>query len=296
MFNIIDVVMRSKNEGSYVGPTIAAVRAQKGPWTVRLTVIDSGSTDGSLELFRQLQVERLIQIEHYVAGAVLNQGMRETTGDWVVFLNADATPADEHWLANLLAAAQAAPRTGATFSRQLPRPDCQAIFAHDYDRCFGPKRESAQWDHFFSMVSSVVYRPAWTAHPFRDDLTYAEDDEWSRRLVRAGWSVPYADTSQVIHSHNYTPKQSYKRCYGDCFALAATSPTPVRNYNYHHTVALGAAKDALKDWRWCAAQGRYLEWPHAALIRLSQRLGKRDGYHAGWRHFGRDRPASLAKS
>lgn len=139
MKNVIDVVMRSKNEGHYVRQTIEAVRRQRGPYTARLTVIDSGSTDDSLAIFAELKVERLIQIERYVAGAVLNQGMRETSGDWVVFLNADATPADDDWLVNLLAAAQAVPRAGAAFSRQLPRPDCQAVFAHDYDRCFGPE-------------------------------------------------------------------------------------------------------------------------------------------------------------
>ena len=213
--------------------------------------------------------------------------MRETSGDWVVFLNADATPADDQWLSNLLAAGTAQPKTGAAFSRQLPRSDCYAIFAHDYDRCFGPERESVNWGHFFSMVSSLVYRPAWETIPFRDDLTYAEDDEWSRRLVAAGWAVPYAEESRAIHSHNYTARQSYRRCYGDSFALAATSPTPARNYNYHYTVALGTAKDALKDWQWCAAQGRRAEWPRAALVRLAQRLGKRDGYRAGWKHFGR---------
>ncbi len=287
MNNVIDVVMRSKNEGHYVRQTIEAVRRQRGPWTARITVIDSGSTDGSLEIFRELKVERLIEIQRYVAGAVLNQGMRETSGEWVVFLNADATPADDDWLVNLIAAAQAAPRTGTAFSRQIPRPDCQAVFAHDYDRCFGPARESVNWGHFFSMVSSIVYRPAWELIPFRDDLTYAEDDEWSRRLVAAGWSAPYAEKSVAIHSHNYTAKQSYKRCYGDSFALAATSPTPARNYNYHYTVALGTAKDALKDWRWCAAQGRRLEWPRSVLVRLAQRLGKRDGYRAGWKHFKR---------
>ncbi len=288
MSNIIDIVMRSKNEGHYVRQTINAVRNQKGPWQPRITVIDSGSTDSSLEIFRELKVERLIQIDHYVAGAVLNQGMRETSGKWVVFLNADATPADDEWLVNLLAAGQAASPTGAAFSRQLPRDDCQAVFAHDYDRCFGLTRESVNWGHFFSMVSSLVYRPAWEAIPFRDDLTYAEDDEWSRRLVAAGWLAPYAENSRAIHSHNYTAKQSYKRCYGDSFALAATSHTPARNYNYHYTVGLGTAKDALKDWCWCAANGRRREWPHAVLVRLFQRLGKRDGYRDGWKHFGRN--------
>lgn len=287
MPDLVDIVMRAKNEGRYVAQTIDAVRAQVGPWRGRITVIDSGSTDGSIELFRARNVERLIEIERYVAGQVLNQGMRETTSSWVVYLNADATPADNTWLAELLQTALAADHAGAAFSRQVPRPDCQAVYAHDYDRCFGPERESRQWGHFFSMVASAVNRAAWEALPFRDDLRYAEDDEWSRRLVANGWAVPYAERSVAIHSHNYTLREAYRRSYGDTFALAATSATPPRNYNYHYTVGLGAVRDALRDWRWCARHGRRREWPAAVAVRLAQRLGKRDGYRAGWIHYQR---------
>ena len=183
------------------------------------------------------------------------------------------------------------------FSRQLPRPDCQAVFAHDYDRCFGPNRESVNWEHFFSMVSCVVNRKAWIEQPFREDLKYAEDDEWSKRLRAHGWQVAYALESRAIHSHNYTLRESYKRCRGDTFALAATSPTPARNYNYHYTVLLGSLRDAAKDWTWCRREGRLLGWPHALAVRFAQRLGKRDGYHAGWRHYQRDaQPAPSAPS
>lgn len=288
MSEVVDVVMRSKNEGHYARETIEAVRAQKGKWRARITVIDSGSTDGSLEIFRKLQVERLIQIEKYVAGAVLNQGMRETQSEWVVYLNADATPHNEHWLAELMEAGMSHPRNGAAFSRQIPRPDCQAVFAHDYDRCFGPRRESIHWPNFFSMVSSLVRRTAWEEQPFRDDLTFAEDEEWSRRLSAAGWKIVYAERSIAVHSHNYTPQQAFRRCYGDTFAMAATSSTPPKNYNFRYTVILGTLRDAAKDWKWCAEQGRFNEWPHAVLIRFAQRLGKRAGYRAGWKHFRRD--------
>jgi rhamnosyltransferase len=287
MADPVDIVMRSKNEGNYVARTIAAVQSQAGPWLGRITLIDSGSTDGSLELIRSSGVHRLIEIERYVAGEVLNQGMRETSSPWVVYLNADATPANSTWLAELMQAALAEPKAGAAFSRQLPRPDCWAVYAHDYDRCFGPERESRSWGHFFSMVSSVVRREAWQAQPFRDDLRYAEDDEWSRRLVAHGWTVPYAEKSLAIHSHNYTLREAYKRSHGDTFALAATSPTPPRNYNYHYTVGLGALKDSLRDWTWCAGEGRRREWFRAFAVRVAQRLGKRAGYRAGWLHYGR---------
>jgi rhamnosyltransferase len=294
----VELVMRSKNDGPLIRATIQNIHRQKFPASVRIVHIDSGSTDQTVDIIRSFSPWKLIQIrpEEYVPGVVLNRGMRETTAEWVVFLNSDAEPADPDWLGGLMAAAQSAPRVGTAFSRQLPRPDCRAVFAHDYDRCFGLQRESVHWEHFFSMVSCIVNRRAWTEQPFREDLKYAEDDEWSKRLRTHGWEVVFAQESRAIHSHNYTLRESYKRCRGDTFASAATSPTPPRNYNYHYTVALGSLKDAAKDWAWCRRAGRLGEWPHALAVRFAQRLGKRDGYRAGWKHYRRDQPATGAVS
>lgn len=287
----ISIVMRSFNDGALIQETLRMVHAQEGvPEGLQLIHIDSGSSDETVPIIKSFEPHKFFQIKpsEYVPGVVLNRGMRESEGDWVVFLNSDGEPANPHWLAELLKVARSDEKQGTVFSRQIPRPDCQAVYAHDYDRCFGPNRESIHWDHFFSMVSCAVYRPAWEEQPFREDLQYAEDDEWSRRLKAHGWGVGYALESVAIHSHNYTFKQAYKRSYGDTFAIAAHSETPVRNYNYHYTVARGTLADAAKDWKWCAQEGRRREFLHAIGVRFSQRLGKRDGYHAGWKHYGRD--------
>lgn len=286
----ISIVMRSKNDGRLIGATLRGVYGQDHPAGVRLVHIDSGSTDGTVEAIRATNPHKLIQIrpEEYIPGVVLNRGMQESAGEWVVFLNSDAEPANAQWLGELLRAAQSTPDTGTAFHRQIPRPDCQAVFAHDYDRCFGPNRDSINWEHFFSMVSCVVNRRAWEKHPFREDLQYAEDDEWSRRLKANGWGVAFAEKSVAIHSHNYTLRQSYKRAYGDTFAAAATSRTPVRNYNLRFTVGVGCVRDGLKDLRYCAREGNLGSLPHALAVRLAQRLGKLDGYRAGWKHYGRN--------
>lgn len=284
--------MRSFNDGALIDGTLRQIHAQDYSGTVDMIHIDSGSKDNTVEIIRRYAPRVLIQIQphEYVPGKVLNRGMREARGDWVIFLNSDAEPANPHWISELLALTRTKEKLGTIFSQQIPRPDCRAVFAHDYDRCFGPERESKSWDHFFSMVSCAVYRPAWEEQPFREDLQYAEDDEWSRRLKDHGWGVAFAEKSIAIHSHNYTLKESYKRAYGDTFAVAAHSNTPPRNYNYHYTVLLGTFRDALKDWHWCARHDRRKEWIHAVAVRFAQRLGKRNGYRAGWLHYQRDTP------
>ena len=296
MKSCVEIVMRSKNDGPLVGAVLAAIRRQRGVPSVRMVHIDSGSTDGTVETIRAYGPHRLIRIrpEEYVPGVVLNRGMRETTGEWVVFLNSDAEPADERWLAELLAAAEAGPRIATAFSRQLARPDCAAVYAHDYDRCFGPARESARWPHFFSMVSCAVRREAWQAQPFREDLRYAEDDEWSQRLKRHGREVVFAPESRAYHSHNYTLRQAYRRARGDAFAQAAAGAPARRAAAAYAGAAGGVLRDAIRDWNWCRAQGREREWPHAVAVRWAQRFGKAAGYRAGWSHYHPARPAAPA--
>ncbi len=282
--------MRSFNEAWAIGETIAQIFQQDFQGEIELIVIDSGSSDASIEIIKKSGHARLIQIPlgTYVPGVVLNQGAREATHDWIVFLNADATPVGKDWLSNLLKACLSRPNFGAAFSRQIPRPDCQAVFAHDYDRCFGPERDSIHWEHFFSMVSSVTHRSVLEKVPIREDLQYAEDDEWTRRLTKEGFEVIYVLESVCMHSHNYTLKQSYKRSFGDAKAIAATSTVLPKHVNYHYYVCLGLLKDAIRDAKWCLRNHRITGIPHAIAVRLAQRLGRHDGHHAGWKFYQRD--------
>ncbi|HEY6228414.1 MAG TPA: glycosyltransferase, partial [Verrucomicrobiae bacterium] len=73
----VSIVMRSFNEAWALGDTLAMLRRQVGPsW--ELIVIDSGSTDGSVEMIREFEPARFVQIESrdYVPGRVMNHGMR----------------------------------------------------------------------------------------------------------------------------------------------------------------------------------------------------------------------------
>ena len=290
MPSAVSVIMRSFNEAWAIGDTIRQLFAQDFAGEIELIVIDSGSSDGSVEMIRAAGPAKFIQIPlgTYVPGVVLNRGAREASHDWLVYLNADATPAGGDWLTELLKPCLGNPRFGAAFSRQVPRPDCLPVFAHDYDRCFGPGRESIHWEHFFSMVSCVTHRSVLDRFPIREDLQYAEDDEWTRRLAKAGYDIMYATESVAVHSHNYTLRQSYKRAFGDSRAMAATSATPPRNMNYHYYVALGWVRDVIRDAKWCFRNRRAGGIPFAAAVRLAQRLGRRAGYHAGWRQYRRD--------
>jgi rhamnosyltransferase len=272
--------MRSFNEGWALQQTLPALAAQDyHHW--ELIVIDSGSTDGSQELIRAARPAQFVQITpaEYKPGRVLNQGLRLARSEFGIFLNADATPQGANWLRPLVAALQN-PKVAACFGRQIPRPDCRAVFACDYDRCFGPQRESATWDHFFSMVSSGLRKDVWSGRGFREDLQYAEDDEYTRWCRSAGFEVAYVPDSVAMHSHNYTPTQSFQRAFGDARAQAAVGSAG--DFNFVKTVLLGWVRDLRKDFNYCRREHRLGELAHAARLRWQQRRGRLAGFRRGW--------------
>lgn len=277
----VSIVLRSYNEAWALRETLPALTAQSyRNW--ELIVFDSGSTDGSVELLKAMKPKHLIQLKphEYRPGRVLNQGMQLAQSDRVIFLNADATPQGSGWLTPLVMALGNS-KAAAVFGRQIPRTDCVAPFTRDYDRCYGPDRESVKWEHFFSMVSSGLRREVWAQRGFIETMQYSEDDEYTRWCRAQGYEITYVPESVVMHSHNYTPRQAYKRSFGEAWALAGVWSGSNDSFSSRRAVA-GWARDVAGDLAYCVRHHRLGQWPGAARIRWQQRIGRVQGFKAGW--------------
>ena len=278
----VSIIVRSFNEGWALRETLPSLAAQNySNW--ELIVIDSGSTDGSVELIRAAKPRHFVQIKphEYNPSRVMNHGMKLAQSGICIFVNADATPQGNNWLRPLVAELFD-PQTAAVFGRQIPRPDCRAVYQLDYERCFGPQRESAGWEHFFSMASSGVRKDIWAQRGFLETLQYSEDDEYTRWCKAQGYRVAYCPESVVMHSHNYTPDQAARRSYGEGKALAAVWSGRRRDLNWPRTILLGWLNDVRRDWQFCLRTRRCSEWPHAARIRWRQRCARLAGFKEGW--------------
>ena len=272
----VSIVMRCKNEVSYIEQTLLMLKKQDYNGLIELIVIDSGSTDGSLKIIEQSCPDILLCIEphEYIPGRVINKAMELSSNNLVIFLNADATPKNKYWLSNLLSAASYTQNLGAVFCRQITRKNCLAVYSHDYEKCFGKDRLSEEWDNFFSMVGSLVYKPVWENHKFREDLQYAEDDEWTRRLKHNRYNIVYAEDSIVIHSHNYNLHEAYIRSIGDTKASTQAGILTPFSLSLSYHVLLGSITAWLKDIPYHLKKGKVLELPYALGIRLAQRYGQ----------------------
>lgn len=153
----------------------------------------------------------------YSPGKVLNHAAQKARGRYLLFLNDDAIIRAPGW-AEALSAPLADPKVGATFARQIARPDAFLSVFLDYERTFGDGSLSAKWENFFSIVSAGVRREVILEHPIHEGLFYAEDTEWSMRLKLAGYQLVYTPEAVIEHSHDYSLKELGRRFFREAEA------------------------------------------------------------------------------
>ena len=225
----ISIIIPTKNAGPEFRETMAAVRKQTRESEV--VVVDSGSTDGTLDIAREFGARTIsIPPESFNHGETRNLGVRRSTGRFCVMLVQDATPVGENWLAELISPFSDARVAGVT-GAQVPRPDSDPIgrWQVEYrNRFLGVEmriQELENWDHFTSLsfqerlrlvsfdnVSSALRREFWEQNPFQP-LPFAEDLDWGVRVIEAGWRIVYNPSTRVIHSHSRPAAYRMRRSY-----------------------------------------------------------------------------------
>lgn len=229
--------MPTWNAGPLLQEVLAGIERQQGAELVEKVAFDSGSRDGTVDLLRQhgFQVTSIPQAE-YDHGGTRDRMIEQTTGDVIVLLTQDATPADPDWLRALLACFEDE-RVAAAYCRQVPRPDCNPVIARRLSGWMGEARRVQELapgqrledlepmqrlllcahDH----VAAAVRRSAWQR--FRlGPRRFGEDVAFAEKAIRAGFRIVYEPSSRVVHSHSRSAWSEGKRTFCDHRNLAAS--------------------------------------------------------------------------
>src|SRR5947209_12899649 len=136
----VSILLLTKNGGSDLEQLLPAVFSQKLCGTFDVIAVDSGSTDGSLDLLSRFPiVVKQIPPSDFHHARTRNYAATFATGNILAFLSQDAIPATDDWL-QALVSNFADPQVGAVYGRQFPKPNSSFERQDALDAVYGDKK------------------------------------------------------------------------------------------------------------------------------------------------------------
>jgi rhamnosyltransferase len=270
---VISVLIPVKDGGEDLRRCLAGIAAQRLEDEVEVVVVDSGSTDGSADLARATGARvHEIPSSEFNHGATRNLAAELARGDVLVFTSQDAYAPGERWLAALTAPLTEDGSLAGTYGRQIAHLEATPPERFFMDFLYGPRartqraagvHELSMQTTLFSNVSSAIRADVLARFPFVDDIIMSEDQEWSRRVLLAGYALRYVPEAAVHHSHPYTLPQAFRRFFdsgvsADRAYLAGAKPSSA----VLRAQALRYVREELA-WLWGTGRRRWIPYSAA---------------------------------
>ncbi|HEY7631755.1 MAG TPA: glycosyltransferase family A protein [Thermoleophilaceae bacterium] len=262
---LVRVVVRAKDEAAKIGTTLERVAGQTIADRAEVVVVDSGSTDGTVEIARRAGV-RVIEIapESFTYGRSLNVGCRDAEAPLLVALSAHSPPSDSGWLARLV----------EPFADERVACACGYDKAPDggvlTERFVQNALHAAAYPYWGYSNSSGAFRAElWREHPFREDMPGTEDKEWAWYWLQRERLVVIDPSLATEHSHSDEGAvKTFKRARAEWEGFAM-----------YLDLAPYGPRDLARDW-WTGLDGYPSHWrarlgPHRALRLLGRFDGRR---------------------
>jgi rhamnosyltransferase len=283
---VISVLIPVLNGGADLVRCLRAIADQETREPVEVIVVDSGSTDGSAANARELgaRVHEISPAE-FGHGRTRNLAASLATGDVLVFTTHDAVAVDRDWLTLLAGAVRSGDEVGGAYGRQLPHDDARPPERFFLDFLYGPDarlqslpqgEELTYEATLFSNVNSAMRRSTWEQFPFADEIIMSEDQEWSRRVLKAGRSIVYEPRAAVRHSHRYTVRAALRRFFD---SGVSSRQSYIEGPASRRAIRRAAVRYGREEvaWLWSSGNRRWI--PYAAVYECGKFVGLQLGLH-----------------
>jgi rhamnosyltransferase len=261
------VAILTYNGDVYLRRILEMVSAQVLIGGFEILVIDSGSTDGTLDIVRDFPAVRLHEIPNseFGHGRTRNLAAQLANGDFIAYLTHDAIPSTTEWLRELLQPFDIDERIVAVMGKQIPRPTCFPLMKYEivgvfaqfgpdygttvfYQDSFVVNEGMRQAITFYSDVNSAARRDFLvTVIPYRD-VRYAEDQMFGQDLIAAGYRKAYAPRAAVEHSNDVTLAEFGARIFDETTGLRqiGTQIPPLKRWAMVRLMVRGSLGDSLR--------------------------------------------------
>jgi rhamnosyltransferase len=284
---LISVLIPVRDGGDQLVRCLEAIASQRIEEEFEVVVIDSGSTDRTPERARALGARvHEIAPEEFHHGATRNLAVGLARGEIVVWTTHDAYPESDRWLELLTAPLRAMePGLAGVYGRQVAHGEATPPEQYFLDFLYGPEPrlqratsvgELTMETTLFSNANSAMPRSLLEAFPFADDVLIAEDQDWSRRILLAGYAIRYEPRAAVRHSHAYTIFTAYRRFFES--GVAGSRTFLAGGASAQRTLRRQGIDYGLGELRWLARSGHARWIPYTCVYEGLKFAGIQLGY------------------
>ena len=225
-FPTVSVIIPVRNEAKRIRQCIEGILKQTVP-VHEIIVIDSGSTDGTLDILAEFPQIDLIEIDGstFNHGLTRNLGVERATGEFCQLTVGDAYAYNEFWLEEMLKGFvddEVMAVCGQQVVDHLPENNPLQWFRpvdlisrvkriqftnEAWSKLSNQeRRDASRWDD----VNAMYKRSALIAMPF-EKTGYSEDLIWANNALEQGWAICQNHNSRVYHFHYETKEFRFKR-------------------------------------------------------------------------------------
>ena len=234
----VSVIVPTLNAADDFATFLPVFKNQKGLQHIEIVVVDSGSTDNTVELAKKFGARTIrIPPEAFSHSYARNLGAEHASGNYFLFITQDALPPSESWLHEMLSALKKSEAIAVSCA-EFPREDVDLFYRisswhhhriMEFDKVdrllsmpdvedYLTLRKNAQLSDTACLISGDLFMK----YKFRND--YAEDLDLGLRLIRDGYKLAFLCSTKIIHSHNRLPYYYLKRAYVDNLTLGQIFP------------------------------------------------------------------------
>lgn len=272
------IIILTKNAGENFRQLLVRVFSQQFDGRFEVLMVDSGSTDNTLKIAREFPVIITeIRPNEFHHGKTRNFGADLSKGSVLVYITQDALPLKNDWLQKLTNNFEH-PNVAIVCGRQLPwettKPPEKFFYVYYFPQVkIMLKRGASDYYHdnmFISNVNSAVRRDVWQQFKFSETIIMAEDKEFAKRILSAGWSIIYEPDAAVYHAHDFSLWSAFKRC----IDFGVSYSHGVKGLPKSEGSAISKAlRYFTEELKYLESNG-YLKWlPYSMLYEVSKLLG-----------------------